>query len=93
MLNQAFLGDFLIQCCNQSIYITQRFRNSPLLSNSFRENNLKRIKKIGEILDYEQPQPYLVVSTDYVDSGIPVLTAGKSRILGYTLKSNIVDDL
>lgn len=41
-------------------------------------------KKLGEILDYEQPQPYLVVSTDYVDSGIPVLTAGKSRILGYT---------
>lgn len=31
-------------------------------------------KKLGEILDYEQPQPYLVVSTDYVDSGIPVLT-------------------
>lgn len=41
-------------------------------------------KKLGEILDYEQPQPYLVVSTDYVDSGIPVLTAGKSLILGYT---------
>ena len=41
-------------------------------------------KKLGEILDYEQPQPYLVVSTDYVDSGIPVLTAGKSWILGYT---------
>lgn len=40
--------------------------------------------KLGEILDYEQPQPYLVVSTDYVDSGIPVLTAGKSLILGYT---------
>ena len=32
----------------------------------------------------DRPQPYLVVSTDYVDSGIPVLTAGKSRILGYT---------
>lgn len=41
-------------------------------------------KKLGEILDYEQPQPYLVVSTDYVDSGFPVLTAGKSLILGYT---------
>lgn len=41
-------------------------------------------KRLGEILDYEQPQPYLVVSTDYVDSGFPVLTAGKSLILGYT---------
>lgn len=41
-------------------------------------------KKLGEILDYEQPQPYLVVSTDYVENGIPVLTAGKSLILGYT---------
>jgi type I restriction enzyme S subunit len=32
-----------------------------------------------------QPTPYLVDSTDYNDSySIPVLTAGKSFILGYT---------
>lgn len=41
-------------------------------------------KKLGEILQYEQPSKYLVSSTDYTDKGVPVLTAGKTFILGYT---------
>lgn len=41
-------------------------------------------KKLGEMLSYEQPTNYLVHSTKYVDSGTPVLTAGKTFILGYT---------
>lgn len=42
-------------------------------------------KKLGEILDYEQPSKYIVKSTDYDDSySTPVLTAGQSFILGYT---------
>lgn len=41
-------------------------------------------KKLGDILDYEQPIKYIVKSTDYVESGFPVLTAGQSFILGYT---------
>lgn len=41
-------------------------------------------KKLGEILSYEQPTQYLVSSTDYYGKGIPVLTAGKTFILGYT---------
>lgn len=40
--------------------------------------------ELGSILSYEQPGPFLVQSTDYVDSGVPVLTAGKTFILGYT---------
>ena len=40
--------------------------------------------ELGAILSYEQPGPFLVHSTDYVESGIPVLTAGKTFILGYT---------
>ena len=37
------------------------------------------------MLSYEQPTPYIVESTEYDDSyNIPVLTAGKSFILGYT---------
>ena len=40
-------------------------------------------KKLGEILQYEQPTKYLVSSTDYSDNGVPVLTAGKTFILGY----------
>jgi len=42
-------------------------------------------KKLGEILDYEQPTPYLVESTEYDDNyDVPVLTAGQSLLLGYT---------
>lgn len=42
-------------------------------------------KPLGELLDYIQPTKYLVESTDYDDSyETPVLTAGKSFILGYT---------
>ena len=39
----------------------------------------------GDILEYEQPQQYIVNSTDYSDEyEIPVLTAGKSFIIGKT---------
>lgn len=42
-------------------------------------------KKLGELLDYEQPTKYIVESTDYDNSyNIPVLTAGQTFILGYT---------
>ena len=42
-------------------------------------------KKLGELLDYEQPTKYIVKSTEYEDTyNTPVLTAGKSFILGYT---------
>ena len=40
---------------------------------------------LEDIVDYEQPQPYIVENTDYSDEfKTPVLTAGKSFILGYT---------
>jgi len=43
------------------------------------------IKRLGELLDYEQPTKYLVKSTEYGDNhNTPVLTAGKTFILGYT---------
>ncbi|MEX0910099.1 MAG: restriction endonuclease subunit S [Candidatus Paceibacterota bacterium] len=42
-------------------------------------------KKLGDVLDYEQPTKYIVNSTDYSDSyETPVLTAGKTFIKGYT---------
>ena len=41
--------------------------------------------KFEDFLDYIQPNPYIVNSTEYNDEyKIPVLTAGKSFILGYT---------
>lgn len=45
----------------------------------------QKIIELNEVLDYQQPTPYIVKSTDYMESGdIPVLTAGKTFILGYT---------
>ncbi len=42
-------------------------------------------KKLGDLLDYEQPTSYLVNSTEYDESyNVPVLTAGQSLVLGYT---------
>lgn len=41
-------------------------------------------KRLSDILDYEQPTQYIVRNTKYIDAGIPVLTAGKTFILGYT---------
>lgn len=42
-------------------------------------------RKLGEIFKYEQPQAYIVKSTEYNDKyETPVLTAGQSFILGYT---------
>jgi len=39
---------------------------------------------LGDLLAYEQPGRYLVRSTDYATAGTPVLTAGKTFVLGYT---------
>src|SRR5690606_36931141 len=40
---------------------------------------------LGEVADYEQPTKYLVKSDNYRDNyQTPVLTAGKTFILGYT---------
>ncbi len=50
----------------------------------FDNGNYENIK-FGDALDYEQPTEYIVNSTKYDDTySTPVLTAGKSFILGYT---------
>ena len=44
-----------------------------------------QIKKFEDFLDYLQPTPYIVESTEYSDEfKTPVLTAGKSFVLGNT---------
>lgn len=61
---------------------TQRLRFHDTNGNPFPD---WEEKELGELLDYEQPTKYLVESTEYDDSyPIPVLTAGKTFILGYT---------
>ena len=45
--------------------------------------------QLDSIISYEQPTPYIVKSTDYDDTyTIPVLTAGKSFIIGHTNETN-----
>ena len=66
-----------------------------LLSHSvaIRDKQLNAIRKhyglnyqICDLLDYEQPSRYIVSNTEYSDDSnlIPVLTANKAFILGYT---------
>ena len=45
-------------------------------------------RTLGEVTNYEQPTKYLVKSKDYDDFKTPVLTAGKTFILGYTNETN-----
>jgi len=49
-------------------------------------NQENEIVQIKEVLNYEQPTKYLVSNTDYYsdNSLIPVLTANKAFVLGYT---------
>ena len=44
--------------------------------------------KLDDLLKYEQPTKYIVKSTEYSEKGIPVLTAGKSLLLGYTVEDD-----
>lgn len=51
----------------------------------FRDSGEWKEKSLGDCLDYKQPTEYLVSDTNYNDAyGIPVLTAGKTFVLGYT---------
>jgi type I restriction enzyme M protein len=64
--------------------------NYRLSGEFYRENVSKLHQKwpmveLGQVLDYEQPTKYIVESVDYDDKHTtPVLTAGKTFILGYT---------
>jgi len=49
--------------------------------------------KLEDVLDYIQPTNYIVSSTEYSDEyKTPVLTAGKSFIIGYTNEENGIFD-
>lgn len=64
-----------------------------MMYNNLPENWIMR--ELKDFLDYEQPQKYIVSSTDYSeDYKTPVLTAGKSFVLGNTNEtSGIYSDL
>jgi len=63
----------------------QKILDNIFCENSSYKSYYENEYSLGEILPYEQPGPYIVKSTEYDDSFItPVLTPGKSFILGYT---------
>ena len=69
------------------------------LIKGIRKDIFKRLRKdfgfnsvIGSVLKYEQPQQYIVNDTDYTTAGIPVLTANKACILGYTTEKQGIYD-
>ena len=54
---------------------------------------MRRVK-LGDVLVYEQPTKYIVKSEQYKDEyEIPVLTAGKTFILGYTNENHTYNKL
>lgn len=51
-------------------------------------------RKLGDVFKYEQPQSYIVESTEYKDCyEVPVLTAGQSFILGFTKETTGIKKL
>ncbi len=81
--------DSLIQTLEKKIAKKQRIKKGAmqkLLSpnpDNHREDWVT--KTLGDFLIYEQPTKYIVKSTKYNDNyDVPVLTAGKSFILGFT---------
>ena len=89
----------ILLTCDKAICLTTQIINQLKQRNQGLAQQLltgeKRVKgfeksvwkevKLGELLAYEQPTNYLVKNTDYSDEyKIPVLTAGKTFILGYT---------
>ena len=54
---------------------------------------MEQFVKLGDVLDYEQPTKYIVETTNYSSNfKTPVLTAGKTFVLGYTDEDNGVFD-
>lgn len=82
--------DGLISITKNAIFKTENTKQSilyPLLTGKASTSNVAKWQHqpLGEILEYEQPTKYLVNTNKHKDFGkYPVLTAGKSFILGYT---------
>lgn len=83
--------DKLIEMKQKLIEEEQRKKKwlaKKMITGEFRLPRFKdnwRTYELGEVFEYVQPGPYLVKSTDYNDEyNTPVLTAGKTFVLGYT---------
>ena len=96
-LEQKKIENFL--CCIDERITTQNkiIEKLETLIKGIRHNVFQQLRKdvgfnstIGDILSFEQPQRYIVSSTEYSDdsSCTPVLTANKAFILGYTTETD-----
>ena len=68
--------------------LTTEKKSDPLIRNK-NYNNKWDTTTFSKLLNYERPENYIVTNTNYRKNGIPVLTANKSFILGYTNESNV----
>ena len=93
--NLLFLLDKRIEVQNKII------EKLETLIKGIRHKVFKQLRKdfgfnstIGDILSFEQPQRYIVSSAEYSndDTFIPVLTANKAFILGYTTETDGIYD-
>ena len=82
-----------------SFSIIANLQTSKSLIKGIRNDVFGKLRKnigfnavVGDVLDYEQPQPYIVENTEYTAEGIPVLTANKAFVLGYTSETNGIYD-
>ena len=93
ILDLAIHGKLVPQDTNDEPAIELLKRINPKFTpcdNAHYENLPKgwTVCALEEIIDYEQPQAYIVQSVDYKSHyKTPVLTAGKSFIIGYTNES------
>lgn len=73
----------LVEKQRQKKYLMQQLITGKKRLPGFSEN--WSTVELEEVFDYVQPTPYLVKSTNYSNSYLtPVLTAGKTFVLGYT---------
>lgn len=80
MRKKALLEDYKKGCMQQ--LFSQKIRFKDDRGNDFPSWTTF---ELGELLGYEQPTAYLVSNSDYSDEyEIPVLTAGKTFVLGFT---------
>ena len=68
--------------------LTTAKKSDPLIRNK-NYNNKWDTTTFSKLLNYERPENYIVTNTNYRKNGIPVLTANKSFILGYTNEPNV----
>ena len=94
MLDKVFSLLDNISMYISSIKVLVNCAKIKILENIYGENSsyksyYENKYTLGELLPYEQPGPYIVKSTDYDDSfRTPVITPGKSFILGYTAEND-----